>query len=253
MYSCDTIWNDADPGQMATLPPSQLHREIDLAILEADQAGFYPTILSAITLQLTMHDLGYVRTHIVLPSTIYGIAKGRLYDLGISNPQSIQIPGMIYVSLARGQGGMIGDGKNLWPNVEIDDLGDLYIALFDAVLNNSDTGHGLDGYYFGENGEHSLYDIGKSIAQALFDLGKGQSPEPTPFTEEDIRKYFGGSKYLGSNSRCRGNHSRAIGWKPKKTTEDLLASIRPEVETLIKLGKSYNAKKNQSLKIADDA
>jgi small basic protein len=62
---------------------------------------------------------GYVRTYIVLPSTIYGIASGKLFDLGISNAHSIQVPVAIKASLDRGQGGVIGEGKNIWPNVEI--------------------------------------------------------------------------------------------------------------------------------------
>jgi hypothetical protein len=43
-----------------------------------------------------------------------------------------------------------------------------------------------------------------------------------------------GSAYLGSNSRCRATRSLSIGWKPVKTTKDLLASIQPEVEATIK-------------------
>lgn len=62
---------------------------------------------------------GYVRTYIVMPSTIYGTPTGKLYDLGISNTHSIQIPLAIKKSLDRGQGGMIGEGKNIWPHVEI--------------------------------------------------------------------------------------------------------------------------------------
>ena len=32
----------------------------------------------------------------------------------------------------------------------------LYIVLFDGILNNPDkTGHGWEGFYFGENGEHT--------------------------------------------------------------------------------------------------
>jgi len=64
---------------------------------------------------------GYVRTYIIAPSTIYGHATGRLVDLGIQNKSSIQIPILIKASLDRGQGGMVGEGKNLWPNVHIDD------------------------------------------------------------------------------------------------------------------------------------
>ena len=39
---------------------------------------------------------------------------------------------------------------------------------------------------------------------------------------------------MGTNSRAVANRSRSIGWKPVKTTKDLLASIKPEVVALIK-------------------
>jgi hypothetical protein len=64
-------------------------------------------------------ETGYVRTYIVLPATIYGIATGKLFDLGISHAHSILVPLAIKASLDRGQGGMIGEGKDIWPNVEI--------------------------------------------------------------------------------------------------------------------------------------
>jgi hypothetical protein len=165
---------------------------------------------------------------------------------------------------------MVGAGKNLWPDVDIEDgeslyrppkqratliannlVADLYLVLFDAIRKDPTTGHGREGYYFGENGEHSLYEVGKAIGEALVALGKSDNPEPTTFTKEEIDKYFEvsisgycalsrwsdvrffqGSAYLGSNSRARANHSRAIGWKPVKTKADFLASIKPEVETL---------------------
>jgi hypothetical protein len=51
--------------------------------------------------------IGYVKTFIILPSTIYGIATGPLFDAGISNPHSIQIPMLIKTSLDRGVAGVI--------------------------------------------------------------------------------------------------------------------------------------------------
>jgi len=70
---------------------------------------------------MSVFTTGYVRTYIILPSTIYGIATGKLAKLGLQNPYSIQIPGLIKASIARGQAGMVGLGKNIWPNVHIDD------------------------------------------------------------------------------------------------------------------------------------
>ena len=153
-------------------------------------------------------ETGYVRTYIVLPSTIYGIATGKLFDLGISHAHSIQVPIAIKASLDRGQGGMIGEGKNIWPLVEIHERqslfvysvsafltsgaeAELYKVIFDAALANPNTPHGREGYYFGASDEYRLYDLAKAYSQALYDLGKGKSPDPTPFTAEEAQKYFG--------------------------------------------------------------
>lgn len=146
----------------------------------------------------------------MIPSTIYGIATGKLVELGLQNAHSIQVPALVDASLDRGQGGMVGEGKNLWPNVHVEDgtpiyldvckscidrinlVADLYIVLYNAIVANQDkVGHGREGIYFGENGEHSLYDVGKAVAQALVDAGKGKSLEPTTFSKEEIDKYFG--------------------------------------------------------------
>jgi hypothetical protein len=64
---------------------------------------------------------GYVRTYIVLPGTIWGIAKNPLVDAGIMNPISQQIPGLIRASLDRGQAGMVRKGELHWPNVNIEE------------------------------------------------------------------------------------------------------------------------------------
>jgi len=64
---------------------------------------------------------GYVKTYIVLPGTIYGIATGSLVDAGLQNPFSQQIPRLVKLSLMRGRAGMVGEGKNIWPNVHVHD------------------------------------------------------------------------------------------------------------------------------------
>jgi len=218
-YSTETIYNDADPDQIETLAPTQVHRNVDLEIVKADEEG-------------------YAKTYIILPSTIYGIAQGKLVENGIQNPHSIQIPLIIRVSLDRGQGGMVGEGKNIWPNVHIEELADLYIALFNSIRTNPGTGHGRNGFYFGESDEHTLHQIAKAVSEALVKLGKGTNPEASTFTQEELNKYFQGSKFMGSNSRCRANRSRSIGWKPVRTTKDMLASVQPEVEALLRANQS---------------
>ncbi|KAG6868177.1 hypothetical protein C0993_006613 [Termitomyces sp. T159_Od127] len=201
-YLSDTIYDDANPEQIGSLPVTQPHR-----------------------------------TYIILPSTIYGFATTKFAELGIQNNRSIQIPLLVKAALARGEGGTVGAGKNVWNDVHIDDLADLYLVLYDSIKKNpTGTGHGREGYYFGENGTHSLYEVGKAIAMALIELGKGTNPEPTPFTKEETDKYFGEytSPGFGCNSRAAANRSRSIGWRPKYTTKDLLASIKAEVEASLR-------------------
>ncbi|EPQ59525.1 NAD P-binding protein [Gloeophyllum trabeum ATCC 11539] len=211
MFATDNVYSDLDINLIETLPHSQPHRPVDVIVSEAGRNG-------------------YVRTHIVLPSTIYGIARGPLFYSGMSNPQSIQIPALIRAGWARGQGGVIGQGKNIWPCIHIDELGDLYTVLFDSALSNPETPNGREGYYFGESDHYLLYDVAKAVSAALAKLGRGTS-EPTTFTDEEFQKFR--LRNLGGNSRCRADRSRAIGWKPTKTTQDLLDSIKPEIQALI--------------------
>jgi len=216
LRSTDTIWDDANSDQLEQLSPSAPHRDVDLEILQADKEG-------------------YVKGYLIAPSTIYGMASGKFVDAGLQNKHSIQIPALVVASLGRGTAGMVGKGLNVWPNVHVDDVADLYIILFNAIRANPDkVGHGRDGYYFGVNGEHTMYDVGKEVGRALVALGKSSSDEPTTFTKEDLDKYFGGSDYLGTNSRAVPNRSKSIGWAPKKTTKDFLGTIKEEVEEIIR-------------------
>ncbi|EMD33972.1 hypothetical protein CERSUDRAFT_117492 [Gelatoporia subvermispora B] len=223
MYATDTIYSDMNVEQIESLPPTALHRNVDLEIVSADKQG-------------------YLRSYIILPSTIYGLATGPLVEAGVANPHSIQIPYLIKASLQRKRAGIVGAGKAIWPDVHIDDVADLYIVLFDGITKNPDAiGHGREGYYFGENGEHTWMDIGKAIGRALVELGVSESDEPTAFSREELIKYFTSEamgNYSGTNSRCRADRSRSIGWKPKYTTADMLASIKPEVEIFLKKSQS---------------
>ena len=70
-------------------------------------------------------------------------------------------------------------------------VAEMYEILLDATLSDPKLAHGSDGYYFAENGEYKLYDVAKAYSQALYDLGKGKSPDPTTYSAHEIQKYFG--------------------------------------------------------------
>ncbi|KAL4252221.1 NAD(P)-dependent Metabolic Enzyme [Abortiporus biennis] len=218
LHPTDIIYNDLNADQIESIPPTAFRRNVDLAIAEADKEG-------------------YLTSYIVIPSTIWGVPSTPLIDAGLQKTSSIQIPMLIKAALGMSQGGVVGKGVGQWGDVHIDDVADLYIVLLDAILANPGTvGHGREGYYFVENGEHTWYDISKEIAKALYDLGRGKSPEPTTFTSEELTKYFGSEmfgNFFGTNARCRANRGRALGWKPVKTTAEMLTGIRTEVERVI--------------------
>ncbi|KAI0938010.1 hypothetical protein AcV7_003323 [Taiwanofungus camphoratus] len=47
MYSTDVIYSDMDIAQIESLPPTAVHRNVDLAIVEADQQGYVRTYTSS--------------------------------------------------------------------------------------------------------------------------------------------------------------------------------------------------------------
>ncbi|KAF7316470.1 hypothetical protein MIND_00166100 [Mycena indigotica] len=212
----DTIYDDTNPAQIASLADTQMHRNVDLAVTNADTEG-------------------YVKSFIVLPAIIYGYPTGRIIESGIQNGHSIIQPMLLRTALDRGRIGVVGQGKNMWPNVELHEVTDLFSLLIDAIASNPQLDHGPNGYYFAENGEHTSYELSVAYGKVLAALGKLDNPEPTSYTQEELNKYFGGSAVLGTNARCRANHARAVlGWKPVKTTSDFFASLGPEVERLLK-------------------
>ncbi|KAJ6568547.1 hypothetical protein B0H19DRAFT_1209233 [Mycena capillaripes] len=204
-------WDDLNEVQMATIAPTQLHRPVDLELLHAD-------------------DEGYINSYIILPTTVWGIPTGALVDSGIQNWQTSILNVLLSSSLARGQGGMVGEGRNVWNNVEVNELANLYMILYDAVMANEKTAHGRVGLYFAENGAYELHEISAVIARVLFEHGKGASPTPTVFTAEEIGPLVCRVEgiLIGSNTKCTASRARALGWRPTKSTRAMLDST-PEV------------------------
>jgi len=67
-------------------------------------------------------------------------------------------------------------------------VADLYIILYDTIVSNPEIGHGREGFYFGENGEYTLYEASKAVSEAMLAHGKGNALEPSAFTEEEYEK-----------------------------------------------------------------
>jgi nucleoside-diphosphate-sugar epimerase len=138
------------------------------------------------------------RAMVICPTLIYGTGRGM-------NPHSIQIPFLVRQAREHGVVRVVGRGLNRWSTVHIDDLADLYRL----ALERGPAG----AFYFAENGESSLAEIGAAIAARL-NLGPVE-----PLAAEAAAAQWGESRAFftfGSNSRVRAVRARSeLGWQPQ--------------------------------------
>jgi nucleoside-diphosphate-sugar epimerase len=141
-----------------------------------------------------------VRSIVIRPTLIYG--RG----IGVA-AASIQLPKLIDVARKAGVPHHVGRGLNIWSNVHIADVVDLYLLALDKAPAGS--------LFYAENGEASFKSVAQSIGRML---GLGERTQDWPIGE--AVEGFGPGAYLsfGSNSRVRGKRSRELGWKPKQGT-----------------------------------
>lgn len=143
-----------------------------------------------------------LRTQIVAPSLIYG--RG----LGI-NPHSMQIPWLIDVARKTGAARHIGPGMNIWSNVHIGDLVELYRLALEKAPSRA--------FYYVENGENSMREACAAISRML---GYGGGTEEMSLDE--AAGYWGegpANDTMASNSRVRARRARReLAWAPSGST-----------------------------------
>ena len=148
-----------------------------------------------------------VRSVVIRPTMIYGGGHG-------VRKESAQVPALIENARKAGIGLHIGKGENLWANVHIDDVVELYLLALEKAPAGA--------LYYAENGEEALKNVATSISRLLGFGGKTREWSP-----QDAEAGLGPKAHssFGSNSRVRGKRSRAeLGWKPKG------ANILDEIE-----------------------
>lgn len=101
-YLSDVVVSDLDSEALERLPPSALHRSVDLLVCKADAEG-------------------YVRAYIVLPTAVFGSGEGPLYDAGISKRSSVLVTVLASAAADRGHPGIMGTGKNAWGAIHVED------------------------------------------------------------------------------------------------------------------------------------
>ncbi|MDM8176258.1 MULTISPECIES: NAD-dependent epimerase/dehydratase family protein [Olivibacter] len=139
-----------------------------------------------------------IRSIVIVPTMIYG------EGLGLKK-ESIQIPMLLKLSKERGAGVHIESGENIWSNVHIEDLAELYLKVLEKAKAGS--------YFYAENGESSLRDIALSISKRI-----GREGQLSSISIDEAVSHFGseGAYFaLGSNSRCSSDKARQLlGWTP---------------------------------------
>jgi nucleoside-diphosphate-sugar epimerase len=141
-----------------------------------------------------------VRSIVIRPTLIYG--RG----IGVA-ATSIQLPKLIDVARKHGVPRHVGRGLNIWGNVHIGDVADLYVLALERASAGS--------LFYAENGEANFKSVAQSIGRML---GMGEKTQDWPIGE--AVEGLGPGAYLsfGSNSRVRGVQSRKLGWQPKGGT-----------------------------------
>jgi nucleoside-diphosphate-sugar epimerase len=144
---------------------------------------------------LNAADAG-VRSVVLCNTLIYGHGRGM-------NRNSVQIPALARQARDSGVVRHVGQGRNIWSTVHIDDMADLYVrALTDAPAGS---------FYFVENGEVSFADISAALAQAL-GLGPAEGWDvdaAVDYWGDELTTYA-----LASNSRVRSSAVANLGWQP---------------------------------------
>jgi len=138
-----------------------------------------------------------VRSAVICPSMIYGAGSGL-------QPDSDQIPKLIAMSRQSGAAVYFGKGLNIYSNVHIDDLVDLYLLVLEKAPGAS--------FFFAENGHSSFREIAEMIGRLPEFEGRTAS---VPVA--DVIRQFGESARLGvaSNSYVSAANARRLGWSPQ--------------------------------------
>ncbi|KAF1033986.1 MAG: 2-alkyl-3-oxoalkanoate reductase [Burkholderia lata] len=138
-----------------------------------------------------------IRATVLCNSMIYGQGLGLQCE-------SSQIPLLAREARKLGAVHVIGRGLNCWSNVHIEDVVDLYLGAIETAAPS--------GFYFVENGEASLIEIGVAIADRL------AIPLSEDWNIEDASDHLGFSRAhysLASNSRVNSSRARReLHWRP---------------------------------------
>lgn len=200
------VFNDWDDvGELTSRPDAAAHREVDKIVLAAS----------------TQHP--NIKTAIVCPPTIYGMGRGP------DNRKSMQVNMATATTLRQKKGFKVGKGLNIWNQVHVQDLSNLFLRLGEvAVTGGSPATWNDQGYYLAENGEFMWGDVCKKIAQTAHKKDLISSDEVESLSAVEVNALSRGlQKMIGTNSRGSAIRARKLlKWEPKQPrVEDLIDEV----------------------------
>ena len=134
-----------------------------------------------------------VRAVVVRPAVVYGGANGG-------------IPGGFFGSAQKGGAAqLVGDGRNRWPMVHVDDLAELYVSVLEKAPGGD--------IYIGSSGENPTV---RELAEAAHGIGKTVDEEPA-----DSRARLGErfADALLQDQQAAGTTAKNLfSWSPKQPT-----------------------------------
>lgn len=177
------------------------------------------------------HFLGYI----VLPSTIYGRGDGPIHTT------SQQVPNAIYWALTKGRAEFIEPGRNVWANVHIYTLSELYVSLAKLLLSPSNPPpphNPWTHYIFAAGPEfHSWKELVIKAGSILKDLGELQEGGAVGITREAYKGPEQG--YATKNGALQGSNSRAVAERAKELvgwveTKSIYDDLEEDVKDAVK-------------------
>jgi len=201
----DITYSESELGDINGIAQDRFHRLIDIEVLKGGESGSMDAI-------------------IICPPLIYGIGSGPF------NTHSVQLPIIIKTAIVYKQVYHIGRGHNIWNNVHVLDLADLYTIVLENALKGKAPVN-RDGYYFAENGTHNFLELTDEVAKILHTKGSVQSAKPQDMAP-DIVKHKWLSISTGFNSRGKSEKGKKLGWNPHRPA--LLQTVAEEVDYWLK-------------------
>ncbi|HEX3379740.1 MAG TPA: NAD-dependent epimerase/dehydratase family protein [Paraburkholderia sp.] len=191
--SGSSIVGDASGGEAGE---ARIYHEDALPTPSADKAA--RVAIDQLVLDAAQRN---VRSAVLCNTLIYGHGA-------VAGSASVQLPRLVRQAQKSGVVRHVGSGGNIWSNVHIDDVAELYRLALDKTPAGT--------FYFVESGETSFRDMSAAIARAM----KLGAPQDWPL--EDAKQEWGyemASYGLGSNSRVRGERARKLlDWQPRRTS-----------------------------------